>query len=392
MKLRPDGKALAHGFRIVVSLRGAWERRQWLDCRPESYLPTMASKHNVSVRARLRWFGLVLSAWLLAGPAAAQAQPAGGAATNAAASSSPTVMTSAWDKSVSALHRIIDYPLVTLGDGSVTLAAILKMLLLFALVLVAEFILRRFFTRRVLKRTPFDPPMQYAIARISGYVFIVVGFYVVLATMHVPLGSLAVVAGAVGVGVGFGLQNIVHNFISGIIILAERPIALGDRVEVGGVAGTVSKIRLRSTEIVTNDNISIIVPNSDFITNPVTNWSHGDPRVQIRIPVGVAYGTDVEKLKTVLLQVAAENSNVLKSPKTTVYFDGFGDSALQFELGVWTEAMTHSPRRFRSELNFAIERKLREHRIEIPFPQRDLHLKSGAFVLPSSPPSKSAAE
>jgi len=177
------------------------------------------------------------------------------------------------------------------------------------------------------------------------------------------------------------LQNIIHNFVSGIIILAERPIALGDRVEVAGVAGTVSKIRLRSTEIITNDNISIIVPNSDFITHPVTNWSHGDPRVQIRLPVGVAYGTDVEKLKTVLLEVATENAHVLKTPEPSVYFDGFGDSALLFELGVWTSEMTHSPRRFRSELNFAIERKLRGNKIEIPFPQRDLHLKSGAFVL-----------
>jgi small-conductance mechanosensitive channel len=270
----------------------------------------------------------------------------------------------------------------------VTLAAIFKLLFLLALVLLAEFFIRQFFTKRVLKRTPFDPPLQYAIARISGYLFIALGFYIALMTVGVNLSSLAVVAGAVGVGLGFGLQNIVHNFVSGIIILAERPIALGDRVEVAGVAGKVSRIRLRSTEIVTNDNISIIVPNSDFVTNPVTNWSHGDPRVQIRIPIGVAYGTDVGKLKTALLEVAAENTSVLKSPASTVYFDSFGDSALLFELGVWTSSMTHSPRRFRSELNFAIERKLRENDIQIPFPQRDLHLKSGAFVL-QAPPSKS---
>ena len=292
----------------------------------------------------------------------------------------------AWEKTMSVLHDVLDYPLFPMGDGHVTMAAILKLLILFLLVLVAEYFLRRFFVRRVLKRTPFDPPLQYAIARISGYLFILVGFYVALMTAGVPLGSLAVVAGGLGVGLGFGLQNIVHNFVSGIIILAERPIALGDRIDVGGVAGTVSKIRLRSTEIITNDNISIIVPNSDFVTNPVTNWSHGDPRVQIRIPVGVAYGTDVDRLQAVLLETAAENANVLKTPEPTVFFDGFGDSALLFELGVWTSAMTHSPRRFRSDLNFAIERKLREHKIEIPFPQRDLHLKSGAFVIQGNPP------
>jgi len=294
-------------------------------------------------------------------------------------------MNNATNSFLNAVHDVLGYPLFTLGERSLTVSLICKLLLLFALVLAAEYVLRRFFTKRLLNRTKLDAPLQYAIARISGYLFILLGFYVALTAVGLNLSSLAVMAGAVGIGIGFGLQNIIHNFVSGIIILAERPIALGDRIEVGGVAGTVSKIRLRSTEIITNDNISIIVPNSDFVTHPVTNWSHGDTRVQIRVPIGVAYGTDVEKLKTVLLEVAAENSNVLNEPKPTVYFDGFGDSALLFELGVWTSAMTHSPRRFRSELNFAIERKLREHKIEIPFPQRDLHLKSGAFVMQSAP-------
>lgn len=294
-------------------------------------------------------------------------------------------MSNATNSFLNAVQGVLAYPLFTLGERSLTVALIGKLLLLFALVLAAEYLLRRFFTKRLLNRTRLDASLQYAIARIGGYLFILLGFYIALTAVGLNLSSLAVVAGAVGIGIGFGLQNIIHNFVSGIILLAERPIALGDRVEVAGVAGAVSKIRLRSTEIITNDNISIIVPNSDFITHPVTNWSHGDPRVQIRIPVGVAYGTDVEKLKTVLLEVAAENANVLETPKPTVFFDGFGDSALLFELGVWTSAMTHSPRRFRSELNFAIERKLRENRIEIPFPQRDLHLKSGAFVMQGVP-------
>jgi len=290
-------------------------------------------------------------------------------------------MNNATNSFLNVVHDVLDYPLFTLDERSLTVALVFKLLLLFALVIVAEYVLRRFFTKRLLQRTKLDAPLQYAIARIGGYLFILLGFYVALTAVGLNLGSLAVVAGAVGIGIGFGLQNIIHNFVSGIIILAERPIALGDRIEVAGVAGNVSRIRLRSTEIITNDNISIIVPNSDFITHPVTNWSHGDPRVQIRLPVGVAYGTDVEKLKTVLLEVAAENAHVLKTPEPSVYFESFGDSALLFELGVWTSDMTHSPRRFRSELNFAIERKLREHKIEIPFPQRDLHIKSGAWVM-----------
>jgi len=254
-------------------------------------------------------------------------------------------MNNATNSFLNVVHVVLAYPLFTLGERSFTVALVFKLLLLFTLVLGAEHVLRRFFTKRLLIRTKLDAPLQYAIARISGYLFILLGFYVALTAVGLNLSSLAVVAGAVGIGIGFGLQNIIHNFVSGIIILAERPIALGDRIEVAGVAGRVSRIRLRSTEIITNDNISIIVPNSDFITHPVTNWSHGDSRVQIRLPVGIAYGTDVKKLKSVLLEVAAENVNVLKSPEPTVYFDGFGDSALLFELGVWTSAMTHSPRR-----------------------------------------------
>jgi small-conductance mechanosensitive channel len=281
---------------------------------------------------------------------------------------------------INGFSRIVHYPLFTLGEVNLTLAVMCKVLFICTVVLVLESFLRRHFAMRLLKRIPLTAALQYAIARIGGYVFILLGFYIALTAVGINLSSLAVVAGAVGIGIGFGLQNIVHNIISGVIILAERPIALGDRIEVGGVAGNVTKIRLRSTEVVTNDNISIIVPNSDFITKPVTNWSHGDPRVQIRLPVRVAYGTDVEHLRRLLMEVADEHAKVLKSPASTVFFGEFGESALHFELGVWTSEMTHSPRRFRSELNFAIERKLREHGIRIPFPQRELHARTG--VLP----------
>ena len=121
----------------------------------------------------------------------------------------------------------------------------------------------------------------------SGYCFIAAGFFFAFRVVHLDLSSLAVIVGGLGIGIGFGLQNIVSNFISGLIILAERPIAIGHRVEVGGVAGQITKISLRSTVVVTNDNITIIVPNSNFITNPVTNWSYGDPKVRLRLPVGV---------------------------------------------------------------------------------------------------------
>lgn len=270
----------------------------------------------------------------------------------------------------------LDHPIIHLGSTELTILSIVKMLLWLFGVIAVNALLRAFVVRRVLDRTRFDPGLKFAITRIFSYLFLALGFYVALDVNGVNLSSLAVLAGALGVGVGFGLQNIVANFVSGLVLLAERPVAVGDRIEVGGVAGNVTKISLRSTTVVTNDNISIIVPNSELTSHPVTNWSHGDARVRVRLPIGVAYGTDPEKVRAVLLTIAATDPQVLPAPAPTVYFDSFGDSSLNFELAVWTEAMSRNPRRFRSDLNFAIERGLRHAGIEIPFPQRVVHLRS----------------
>jgi small-conductance mechanosensitive channel len=285
---------------------------------------------------------------------------------------------------VNELLRIAHYPLVKLGDSELTLASFFKFACIIALVFLCERLLRRRLVRRFLHRTHLHPSLQYGISKIGGYVFILLGFYIALKMVGIDLSSLAVVAGAIGVGLGFGLQNILSNFVSGLIILAERPIAIGDRIEQGGVAGLVTKISLRSTTIVTNDNITIIVPNSDFITQKITNWSYGDPKVRIRLPIGVAYGTDPERLRKLLVEVALGHPMVLREPAPELFFNGFGDCSLNFELGVWTAEMTSKPRRFRSDLYFAMERKLRENQIEIPFPQRDLHLRSGNLVLQTS--------
>lgn len=282
-------------------------------------------------------------------------------------------------------QEVLDYRIIKLGQSYLTVSGLIELFIMLGLVLLTEWMLRRYFVRRILQRTRLEPPLQFAIAKIGGYVFIGLGFYIALQVVGLNLTSLAVVAGAVGVGVGLGLQNIVHNFVSGLIILAERPIAIGDRIEIGGVAGQVRKIRLRSTTVLTNDNIVYIVPNSDFITHTVINWSHGDPRVRIRLPVGVAYGTDTAKVEKLLLHVALGHPKVLREPAPSVFFTGFGESALSFELAVWTVEMTLQPRNFRSELFFAIEKIFRENHIEIPFPQRDLHLRSGNFVLQSAP-------
>ena len=236
---------------------------------------------------------------------------------------------------------------------------------------------KSFLFNRFLVNSGLDRSLQYAISQIVSNIVLVAGVFIVLDNAGIHLGTLAVFAGAVGVGIGFGLQNIASNFISGLVILAERPITIGDRVEVAGVAGQVQQIRARSTVILTNDNITMIVPNTKFIDSPVTNWTYGDPRVRFRILIGVAYGSDLEKVRNALLEVARENSHVLPQPEPTVFLETFGESSINLELVVWSKEMSYRPRRFRSDLNFAIAQKLREAGIEIPWPQRDLHFRDG---------------
>jgi small-conductance mechanosensitive channel len=266
--------------------------------------------------------------------------------------------------------------------------SLLQIFLLIALLIAVFWIssrTKRFLFNRLLAQSGLDRSLQYAIAQIVGYVVLIIGIVFVLDNAGIHLGALTVFAGAVGIGVGFGLQNIASNFISGLVILAERPIAIGDRVEVAGIAGQVEQIRGRSTVIRTNDNIAMIVPNTKFIDSPVTNWTYGDPRVRFRIPVGVAYNSDVNKVCEALIAVGTENPNTLKDPAPSVFLEKFGENSIEFELVVWSSEMSARPRRYRSDLNFAIDQKLREAGIEMAFPQRDLHIKSGVLKVENVP-------
>lgn len=260
---------------------------------------------------------------------------------------------------------------------SLTLVQIFLLVVLLLAVFWISARTKTFLFNRFLVNSGLERSLQYAISQIVSNIVLVVGVFIVLDNTGIHLGTLTVFAGAVGVGIGFGLQNIASNFISGLVILAERPITIGDRVEVAGVAGQVQQIRARSTVILTNDNISMIVPNTRFIDSPVTNWTYGDPRVRFRIPVGVAYGTDLDQVCEALLEVARANSHVLSEPQPNVFLEKFGENAIDFELVVWSDEMSNRPRRFRSDLNFAIARRFKECGIEIPNPQRDLNFRTG---------------
>ncbi|PKN04260.1 MAG: mechanosensitive ion channel protein MscS [Deltaproteobacteria bacterium HGW-Deltaproteobacteria-9] len=273
------------------------------------------------------------------------------------------------------LKAYLTIPLLTLGAAQVTILNIIYLIIFSILLFYLTGKLRKWIVYQLLTRTKMDIGARQATGSIIGYFIIVVGFIIILQTAGIDLTALNVLAGAVGIGLGFGLQNIVNNFISGLIILFERPIKIGDRIEVGSVEGNVVRIGGRSTEVVTNDNITIIVPNSKFITENVINWSHNDRNVRFRIPVSVAYGSDVRQVERLLLEVAAADPDVLDIPAPGVRLMEFGDSGLLFELRAWSTTLIHRKGLMISNLNFAILARFTEHGIEIPFPQRDLRIR-----------------
>ncbi len=185
--------------------------------------------------------------------------------------------------------------------------------------------------------------------------------------------TLAVALGALGVGLGFGLQNIFNNFISGIILLFERPIQVGDDIEINGTWASVKKINIRATVVQTYDNASLIIPNSEFISSQVKNWSFKDKRLRLKIAVGVAYGSDTELVRETLLEIARSTSRVLKRPEPDVLFTDFGDSALIFTLRLWTDI--DSMLKVGTAIRFEIDRLFKERGIEIAFPQQDIHIR-----------------
>lgn len=279
------------------------------------------------------------------------------------------------------MAELLRQPLFTVGKTEVSIASMAWILALFVVLIIVSRFIRRILRTQLLKHTKMDIGLQYLISRIVGYVVLVLGLIIGLETIGVNFSSLAVIGGALGVGIGFGLQNIVHNFVSGLIIMGERAIQVGDRVDVGGTLGEVIRVGARSTSVRTNDNVVIILPNSEFVSNRVINWSHmGDQNVRLRIPVGVSYGSDPREVERILLEVAAASSNVLKDPAPQVIFLAFGESSLDFELRVWTADMTRRPGVLKSDLYFAIWDRLKAAGIEIPFPQRDLHIKEPVRV------------
>lgn len=268
-----------------------------------------------------------------------------------------------------------------IGSVQISVTRLIQGLLILALVLLLSRTLSRLLQRSIERKAYLDPGLRYTLGRLTQYVVISVGvLWALKVAFDLDLTSIAVIFTALSVGIGFGLQYIAADIASGFILLFERPVRVGDRITIGTQEGDVQSINLRTTVLMTNDRVSVIVPNSKLVRDQLINWSYGDPRARISIPMGVATDADVDLVTRTLLRAAEDVDNVLQDPPPKVQFLSFGDWSNNFRLLVWT----NRPRlhtQIRSDINYRIERLFREAGIEIPFPQTELRLREGSVHL-----------
>ncbi len=284
------------------------------------------------------------------------------------------------------MNDFLSHALLHVGEITVTVGGVIAAVAAVIGSMVLSAVLRRGIDVLAQRRGTMDPASVYTVKRMLHYFLVVVGVLTGLSLLGFNLNKLAILAGALGVGIGFGLQNIVNNFVSGIIILFERTLKVGDFVELSsGLRGEVLAIHIRNTVVRTPDNIEVIIPNSEFVNNPVTNWTFTDSICRLRIPFGVAYGSDKSRVRDAVLALARENPFTLPETsdrKPSVLMTGFGDSSLDFLLAVWVrpEAVKR-PAEVISSYLWAIDDAFRAQGIEVPFPQRDLHLRSSRAAI-----------
>lgn len=273
------------------------------------------------------------------------------------------------------IERVFDMKLFEINKTPITfMSLIMFVVVIGTFALLARF-LRRVLVAKLLSRLQIEEGTRYNLMRLTQYVVMIIGVVVAFQFIGIDLSGLAVIFGLLSVGIGFGLQNVTSNFVAGLILLFERPIKVGDRVTVGDTEGDVVEINIRSTTIRSLQNIAIIVPNSEFVSSTVINWSHEDLTIRLDIDVGVSYNSDLDTVLRSLQEVAEENPEVLRSPAPEVLHRGFGDSSWNMQLRAWID----NPKRHhqvRSALHCSMVRKFRQNGVEIPFPQRDLHVRS----------------
>jgi small-conductance mechanosensitive channel len=275
----------------------------------------------------------------------------------------------------------LEVPLFRVGEAPITISSLIYAVGAVVVALWVSRLVRHGLDRFDRRSNTLNRASIYTLGRIIHYLLLAIGLLVGLSALGIDTGKLAIVAGALGVGLGFGLQAIFNNFISGLIILFERSLKVGDFVELeSGVHGEVQEIRIRATRITTNDNVDILVPNSEFVSGRVVNWTMRETMRRVRVPFGVAYGSDKELVKKAALEAAAEVPFTLANDgprRPQVWLTGFGDSSLDFELVVWlTPEATKRPSSVKAAYTWQLETALSKYGLEIPFPQRDLNVRS----------------
>src|SRR5271157_4342129 len=263
------------------------------------------------------------------------------------------------------LQRRLTIPVFSIGTQAVTPISLLKALLFLGLLTLLSNRVRKLLYFHVSRTSTFDPQHSYVLARFVSLLIYVIGLMIGLQAAGLNLNSLTILGGALGIGVGFGLQSIVANWVAGLVLLIEQPFRIGDRIDVGGIAGVVGRVGARSTWVRTYDNEVIIVPNSDFTTHQVTNWTVNDDRVRLAIGVVVAHHSDSEKVAALMLEVAREHPGVLADPPPEALLNDIGQNSLNFSLRVWTIIQAHDNHRLKSDLRLLILKKLQRHGISI---------------------------
>ncbi len=273
------------------------------------------------------------------------------------------------------IKELLSLTIFQIQNTPITISSIIFFLLFITFFSFAGRIFSRLLFKKILGSVPMDEGIRFTLTRFTNYFIVFIGVIISFQFLGIDLSGLAVIFGLLSVGIGFGLQNITSNFIAGLILLIERPIKIGDRVVVNEQEGDVAEINMRSTTIQSLDNISIIVPNADFISGRVINYSHGDSRIRIRVAVGVSYNSNLDLVLETLKQAAVIHPEVLKSPEPIVMFRDFGDSAWELAVIGWIDNPKRHPL-ISSEIRKNIVRLFAANHIEIPFPQRDINFRN----------------
>lgn len=271
--------------------------------------------------------------------------------------------------------NFIKRPLITIANTHISLLDVFFAFIIFYLSIRYSQSIKELLEKRLQRFPAMDLGRINITSMIVRYLIIIIGIFIALSIVGIDLTTLKVLIGALGVGIGFGLQHMVNNLLSGFIILTDKSIVVNDLIEVDGLLGLVEAIGLRATIIRTFNNIEVIVPNSELVYNKVTNYTHSDNLIRIDIPIGISYSSDPNRVKEVLIKALSHLENRVEEPPIDVFFTNFGESSLDFTVLIWTDQPLKK-KRMESEARFAIWKALNENDIEIPFPQRDIHIKN----------------